>query len=280
MLSPELRRLCGSLIDVRAPDHSSEIVDQKVNFVHFSVKEYLSESLDQHFPTFHGKNIAGSASNNDLLAQQCLHYLCYEKFKQNSPSTKESFDEKIEKCAFLRYAATLWKIHASRAKPLSSDTISLSNNLHDPSGSSYRLYSEVLCNGRFKNFTETLSHYGHEWPAPLYRATASGIVETVSYLLDQGVSIDAVGGARHTALQNAAFLGRVEIFELLLNRGADPFIRGGVYGSALNAAAGLEEGPADAAESMVAMLLTKGVDIEVRNAEGWTPLHYAASSGG
>ena len=269
------------MIDVRAPNQSAKVADQEVNFVHFSVKEYLSESLDKHFPTFQGKSIAGSASNNDLLAQQCLRYLCYEVFKQCSPSTKATFDEKVTEYAFLRYAATQWDIHTSRASHLSLDTISLSNRLHDPSGSSYRLYSEVAMSDDFGNFTEMLNFLGNRWPAPLYLASQSGVVQTISYLLDQGVDIDAVGGGNHTALQNAARLGQVEIFELLLRRGADPSIKGGFSGSALNAAAaGLDEGTADAAESMVAMLLAKGVDVEARDDDGWTPLHYGCTNGG
>ena len=257
-------------------------MDQEVSFVHFSVKEYLSASLDKHFPTFQGKSIAGSASNNDLLAQKCLRYLCYKDFRQRSPSTKESFDEKNAKYAFLRYSATKWDIHTSRATPLSPDTIALSNKLHDPSGSSYRLYSEVSCNEAFKDFSKTLSCYGDNWPAPLYLASYSGVFETVSYLLDHGVDIDGVGGNYHTALQSAARRTHVEIFALLLRRGADHSIKGGIAGSALNAAAAPAHGRgrADAAKRMVAMLLAKGVDIEARDSNGHRPLHNAAASGG
>lgn len=269
------------MIDVRSSKQTSNIADQEVNFVHSSVKEYLSESLDIHFPALHGAKVAGIAGNNDLLAQKCLRYLCYEDFRQSSPSTKESFDDKIEKCAFLRYAATQWDVHASRALPLSSNTITMSNRLHDPSGSSYRLYSEVKCNVEAsETFTETLIYFADKWPAPLYFASYSGVVETVSYLLDQGANIDGVCGTYHTALQYAARRGNVEVFELLLHRGADPFIKGGYHGSALNAAADPEAGLPDAAESMVSMLLAKGVDIEARDDHGWTPLHYAAGSRG
>ena len=38
--------------------------------------------------------------------------------------------------------------------------------------------------------------------------------------------------------------------------------------------------PADAAERMVPMLLSKGVELDTRNDEGWTPLHYASTAGG
>lgn len=275
-----LRRLCGSLIDIRAPDQSSNLAKHEVQFVHFSVKEYLSESLEDHFAVPHGTSVVNSIGSNELLAQQCLRYLCYDEFKQDSPSTNESFYEKVEKYPFLRYAANQWDIHASRAMPLSLDTISLSNRLHDPSGSRWRLYSEVWLNERFDDFAKALTKFRDCWPAPLYLASHSGIIETVGYLLDQGVDINAVGGRYATALQKAASRGHVTIFELLLCRGANAFIKGGNTGSALNAAAAPEAGPADAAERMVPMLLSKGVEIETRNELGCTPLHFASTAGG
>lgn len=275
-----LRRLCGSLIDIRAPNQSSSPAKHEVQFVHFSVKEYLSESFEIHFPAFHGTSVVNTASNNELLAQQCLRYLCYDEFRQDLPSTKESFDDRIERYPFLRYAANQWDVHASRAVPLSLDTISLSNRLHDPSGARWMLYSELWLNEEFDDFTKTLTTYGDNWPAPLYFASHSGIIETVAYLLDKGVDINGIGGGYATALQKAASRGHVEVFELLMRRGADAFIEGGATGSALNAAAAPQAGPADAAEIMVPMLLSKGVEIETQDKEGWTPLHFASMSGG
>lgn len=265
---------------MRVNKHSSDIVNHELQFVHFSAKEYLSRSLEIFFPTVDGKSVKGSADNNNLLAQRCLRYLCYEDFKQNSPSTTESYAKKLEKYAFLRYAATQWDVHALRAMPLALDTISMSARLHDPSRSTWRLYSEVVLAQTFKDFTEALSFYGERWPAPLYLASFSGIVETVGYLLDQGADIDSVGGSCATALQRAASRGHVKTFELLLSRGADPSIRGGSYGSALGAAAAATAGPADAAEIMVRMLLSLGVDIEARGDLGWTSLHFASEAGG
>ena len=275
-----LRRLCGSLIDIRAPDQSSNLGKHEVQFVHFSVKEYLSESLGDHFAVPHVTSVVNGIGSNELLAQQCLRYLCYDDFKQDWPSTKESFDERMEKYAFLRYATTQWDIHASCAMPLSPDTISLSNRLHEPLGSRWRLYSEVWTNEHFDDFNKTLTAYENNWPAPLYLASSSGVIETVGYLLDQGVDINAVGGGHATALQEAASRGHVNVFELLLCRGADAFIKGGVAGSALNAAAAPDAGPADAAEKMVPMLLSKDVEIETRDERGCTPLHFASMAGG
>ena len=186
----------------------------------------------------------------------------------------------MEKYAFLRYAATQWDFHASHAMPLSTEIISLGNILHDPSGSSFRLYSEVALTDTYGDFTKASNNYGDRWPPPLYFAVESGFIEIVEYLLDREVNIDGVGGNNHTALQLAARLGKVEVFELLLLRGADPSIKGGISGSALNAAAGPEAGPADAAESIVATLLTRSVDVEARDPRGWTPMHYGCRYGG
>lgn len=278
-VSDQLRRLCGSLIDVRAPDHSSDIPHYTVQFVHFSVKEYLLQALQLHFPTYHGMSVLCSADNDDLLAQHCLQYLCYDEFKQDSLCTEETFDHYIKKYAFLRYASIQWFNHASRAKSPSSNLISLSNMLHNPPASRWRLYSAVLVDEDVEDFAKTLNFYGDKWPTPLHLACESGVAETVEYLLDQGVDIDAIGGADATALQKAARLGHVKIFKLLLDRGANPFIKGGQSGSAINAAATPESGSAHAAESMVRLLLSRTVDIECLDDAGRTPLHYAASTG-
>lgn len=158
-------------------------------------------------------------------------------------STKEQFEERIGDFPFLRYASNAWSMHASRQKPPSSHLIALSNRLHNPSSSRWRVYSEILLNSDVslkqdtENFAETLENYDGKWPNSLYLASITGFSETVQYVLDQGVDVNVRSGAQSTALHRAASAGNVATFELLLDRGAEPLIIGGVYGSVINAAA-------------------------------------------
>lgn len=289
-VSDQLQRLCGSLIDMKPRNQSSDLADHTVQFVHFSVKEFLSKALARHSPTTHEVGTSNLATDHDLLARTCLQYLCYDDFLQASTSTKEHFEKRIADFPFLRYATNAWYMHASRQKPCSSDLIALSNRLHDPSSSRWRLYSEVLLNSSVslneepKDFAETLKYYDGKWPDPLYLACMTGLSETVGYVVSQGSDINARSGPQLTALHRAASSGDVSTFKFLLDRGADPLVIGGVYGSVINAAAAATqklESP-DAAEAIIKTLLSKGADITIPSTdifEGQTALHFASHSG-
>ena len=69
-------------------------------------------------------------------------------------------------------------------------------------------------------------------------AGSRGHVDTIQLLLDKGADIDVQGGAHHTVLQAASFLGYTEVVKLLLRRGAGIDIEGfhGRGGNALVAA--------------------------------------------
>lgn len=290
-VSDQLRRLCGSLIDMKPRNQFSVLADHTVQFVHFSVKEFLSKALARHSPSTLKADTSDMAPTHDILARTCLQYLCYDDFMQTSVSTKEQFDQRIRDFPFLRYASNAWHIHASRQKPSSSELIALSNRLHDPSSPRWRLYSEVLLNAEVslneetKDFAETLDTYSGRWPDALYLACMTGLSETVRSILDQGVDVNTRSGPQFTALHRAASSGDVATFKLLLDRGADPLIIGGTYGSVINAAAAAANyvpGTFDAAESITKILLSKGGNVNIHSTEVFesqTALHFASASG-
>ncbi|KAL8953349.1 MAG: hypothetical protein Q9222_000811 [Ikaeria aurantiellina] len=289
-VNDQLRQLCGSLIDIKARNRSSDIADHTVQFVHFSVKEFLAKALERHSPPTPGGGLWDIASTHDFLARLCLQYLCYDDFIQTQVSTKEQYEKRVGDFPFLRYASNAWFMHASRQKPSSSQLIALSNRLHDPSSSRWRLYSEVLLHSDVslkqgdEDFAITLDDYKGKWPDPLYLACMIGLFETVNYVLNQGVDINARSGAQFSALHRAASAGDVATFELLLDRGADPLIIGGVYDSVINAAAdvSMQSVSSDTAEAMIKTLLSKGADVDVQSTEffdGKTALHFTSSSG-
>lgn len=115
---------------------------------------------------------------------------------------------------------------------------------------------------------------------PLTRAGGKGWTNVVSYLLDQGVSIE-VGFPLHRAAQ----VGNLDLVTLLLRRGANPNSRNTVDGTPLHCSA--RAGRRAVAEK----LIQSGAEIDSRTtgqnpastletvSEGNTPLHLAAYNG-
>ncbi|KAL8826454.1 MAG: hypothetical protein Q9191_003788 [Dirinaria sp. TL-2023a] len=265
-IADQLRRLCGSLIDVRPREGSSGVAQYTVQFVHFSVKEYLSEALQQFLP--YKVPMSDAASIHDVLAQYCLQYLCYNDFIQESVSTKEEFDQKVQKYNFLRYSSRVWIAHASRANPPSSDLVELSNKLHDRPGYRWRSYSEVLLNARrLKDFSKCLVEYRGSWPEPLYLASVTGITETVRYVIGKTANLDDQAGAeRRTALFEAIYRRHFSTAMLLLDQGADVNISTADGYTCLHKAA--STGQLD----IMRALIGKGASIDAQDMDGYTSL--------
>ena len=73
--------------------------------------------------------------------------------------------------------------------------------------------------------------------SPLYYASLLGLSVAVRSLLASGADVNAHGGMYGSALQAAAAGGHTEIAQLLVDQDADVNAQGGMYGSALQAAA-------------------------------------------
>jgi ankyrin repeat protein len=140
----------------------------------------------------------------------------------------------------------------------------------------------------------------------LIRAAAAGDLETARLAIERGAKPDAAFGAS-TALGVAAFHGRREIVELLLERGADINKRGEETGATplLQALFGMEPdlagflvergaaidgldrfdfsplmyASATGHVELVSKLLERGADVGARNARGATPLLAAVGGG-
>lgn len=110
-LNDQIHRLCGSLIEIRSTESHEPLSTQTVQFVHFSVEEYLTRAGDDDSPAKRLLGFSDEQSEHSLLARVCLRYLCYEDFRGQRRSTKESLQNKLDSYAFLSYAAS-WNIHA------------------------------------------------------------------------------------------------------------------------------------------------------------------------
>ena len=94
-------------------------------------------------------------------------------------------------------------------------------------------------------------------------------------LLERGADINVQGGLYGSALQAAVKGGNQEIISLLLERGADVNVQGGFYGNALQAAA------AGGNPRIVKLLLDYGADVTIqpKMANRRSLLHFGVRSG-
>ena len=143
----------------------------------------------------------------------------------------------------------------------------------------------------------------------LFQSASTGDVQTVSAILEDGCSVDAVDSAGCTALHRAASGGHVEVVGVLVERGASvdarssdgctplhlaasngnlkvvsELLRLGAQGSMTVVAAGIYGTPLHQAamkghEEIVSVLLDAGCPIDVANVNSDSALHYAAGSG-
>ncbi|KAF7506301.1 hypothetical protein GJ744_011874 [Endocarpon pusillum] len=107
----------------------------------------------------------------------------------------------------------------------------------------------------------------------LINAVYQGDEQRVKILLDRGADINIQGGVYGNALKAAASQGNEQLVKILLDRGADINIQGGVYGNALQAAASQEN------EQIVKILLDHGADINIQGGVYGNALQAAASQG-
>ncbi|CAI7636814.1 unnamed protein product [Penicillium manginii] len=105
---------------------------------------------------------------------------------------------------------------------------------------------------------------------PLMEASRCGHLGFVEWLINEGVEIEAAGGA---AVQKAALKGHNVIVEILLGAGANVNAQGGEYGNALQAAA--YNGGAET----VKILLEAQADVNAQGGEYGNALQAAAWSG-
>ncbi len=108
---------------------------------------------------------------------------------------------------------------------------------------------------------------------PLHSAVVVAQTEIVALLLQRGAAVNAKDKRGRTPLYSfACTTGKgIDIARMLLAAGADPKLEDNEYReTGLNCA--VESGNLELAE----LLISTGIDVNHRNADGWSALHYAA----
>lgn len=225
-----IRRPCGSLVELLSTSAEQPIADQTVHFVHFSVREYLSD------PTHILKCKANNIQFSDLDGQHCyaakisLRYLCYPEIVQTSRSTYDSLWHKVQTYGLLEYAATEWYIHANKSGALMRDLVPQENSFFDPAACGWLLWAEIFESSHYyiqhqRRLSRRPAVYKDihriQLPAPLYYAAFLGFAGTVAFLHTRFVDLNAEGGLHGSALNAAIVRGNHRIVEYLVENGAD-----------------------------------------------------------
>jgi len=108
---------------------------------------------------------------------------------------------------------------------------------------------------------------------PIHLAAGCGYIEVVDWLLKNGANVNSRGFNYKTPMHKAAEVGKVEMMRYLKERGADIFLRDNgdfsIIETAMTAVVG------DIRES-IKCLKELGMDLDVKNSEGETPMFSAA----
>lgn len=110
--------------------------------------------------------------------------------------------------------------------------------------------------------------------SPLVITCAAGRLETARLLVEAGADLHATNWIGHSALLTTVFTreSRLKLFEYLICQGADP-LQGDNRGcNALHYAARAQK------IDVIKRLLEVGININVSDHNGWSPLHWAIAS--
>ncbi len=270
----QISGVCGSLIDVRDGEAGSLVQEQTVHFVHFSVKEFLSKTVDIELPILAKDYFTDKFRAQEHITKICLRYLCLKDFQQAAHSTITQFNARAKKYAFLQYAALYMSTHLSHAQPWSQSIVKLCNALLDPSDLRWLTFSELYEEWFYGNFETFMEKFNVFYPNPLYYASLFGLLETIKYLLGCGMDINIIGGPLATPLQAAASSGHTDSVRLLLDHGADVDLLNltSGFGNALQAAAAYGH------EGVVNMLLDHGANADLSGGDMGNCIIAASSS--
>ncbi|KAF7972853.1 hypothetical protein HWV62_16884 [Athelia sp. TMB] len=267
-----------------------------VKLAHFSVKEYVVRRIR---PKAEAQFSTSEQFSHSLIAQDCLAQLLH--FDEPSVLDWEephsiSLDYISSAFPLAQYAAMNWVSHFQSAAAAPTHCLPLQNLLLRLFKSPPNTWSHaLLCWVRLQNLAievdNDLRHnrdtvlgrtvQSRGWAAnlaldvsPLYYACFSGSLHAVQHLISNGADVNKAGQEASTRpILLACEEGHLEIARLLLDGGANVNVKGGLYGTALQAA--IAGGHLELAK----LLLAKGADVNVEGGRYGSALQAACAGG-
>lgn len=273
-LQTEIVGLCASLLEIRdtAPQ-GSPIGRRTVHLIHFSVREYLVNRMQQHEDVLAKKrllNTSFEARQAAELAKVCLWYLQDPAVWRQAGSNHGA----VPIGAFCNYAAGYWYQHASAAGTLDGELTEAINQLFDPNSTLWALWRQWYDFYHGESLGPCLDDDADVKVSPVYYASHMGLEKIVELLVrTQNRSPDGQCPSGQTALAAAAYNGHFEVARFLLDNGADVEARDIRGRTALFAAC------RGGSEQVLQLLLERGASALVTADDGWTPLMTACSHG-
>lgn len=108
----------------------------------------------------------------------------------------------------------------------------------------------------------------------LHFAALGGSADIVEILLENGAEINAQDNRGFSALRFAVFRGFKDVVSLLVDKGADVNEQNTEWGGSLLHTACISN-----RINLIETLIAKGIDVQIMNDEGLTPLHLASNHG-
>lgn len=299
---------CGSLLQLRSNSAEVPLADHTVHFVHFSVKEYLSNLSSTAFPNQWAAEFGLSQAVDEeiLLSRICLRYLTFSEFEEIPKDTSIY--------PFLSYASWAWYFHSFHKKQTpSQDIMHRTRKAFDPATSTWKVWTPFMESKLAINSTDAEDHNGSSESEtgstvtadsgdgseisattdtepdvdpeiadegqcktvlnPIYYASLLGLTDVVKWLEAKGLDCGCEGGHFGFPLQAAVARNNKEVVEHLLDRKVNASQRGGQFGASIIAAAAVSS------PDIIEVLLAANADVTATNLEGWTALHHAARRG-
>src|SRR6266852_4825820 len=258
---------CSSLINIINQGGS-----QVVQFVHFSVKEFLTlerlANAEERLSFYH--TLPEPA--HTLLAHASLSVLL-------------QLDDKIDRDTIAHspltpYAARHWVDHAQYGD-VSSRLQEVMKRLFDPAQPHFAAWVWLYDIVRYWTERMPTTHPTQPEARPIYYASLCGFVGLAEHLIAaHSRDVNSKGGSHTTPLHAASVKGNLEVASLLVRNGADPDSRDHFGRVPLHRVSqGGQLVMAKSSLEIARLLVNSGADVNLTDYEGCAPLHAAAQSG-
>ena len=207
---------CQGLVSI---DPESE----DIRIAHFAIQEYLLEHSEELF-----------VRPEAFIAEICLTYLLFSTFREGPCQAEHAIRSRLQSHNLLNYAAVYWGVHGRSAE--SDPMVQQLTHAFLRSPGAIASANQILAYSR--------SYREEYWDAEecssvtaLHVAGQFGLVRAFTATLDEkSLSVDTPTKMGTTPLIKAASSGHVSICQMLLQRGASPYLENW-YGNALHCAA-------------------------------------------